>query len=447
MSLTAAVCAWGAGTALQSPLEQANGFFGRTVAGVPDITGDGRGEVVIGALGENSGRGRVHVYNGYTTAYMYTLDSPNLPNADEFGIAIDAVPAIDGASAVGLAVGDWLEDGLSLNEPGFVHVFILQSLSAMWLKTVSSPAPENFGHFGHAVAGIEDLDSDNRGDLVVGARREDPPSKPVDSGRVHLMNAVSGALIRSLSSPNAETGGEFGFAVAVLPDTGTDAVVVGAYGEDVDGLTPDSGRVYVFDADTGAVLLTLVSPNPESGGYFGSAVAGMPDVTGDGRGEVVVGAHYEDGAGFADSGRAYVFDGSTGALLHELVSPGAQNGGEFGDSVAGVADADGNGYADIIVGARLENDGAVPLAGKAYVFDGNTGLLLQTLKSSTPQNQGRFGNMVAGLPDINGDGLGDAIVGARQENPGGSPTNAGRAYLFVPLPVEQWERYLGPAGR
>src|SRR5690606_30338866 len=144
----------------------------------------------------------------------------------------------------------------------------------------------------------------------------------------------------------------------------------------------------------GPGIRELGSPNPQDDGQFGYAVAGVPDADGDGRGDLLVGAYQEEGAGQSYAGRAYVFSGATGVLLHALVSPNPAFGRLFGSSVAGVPDVDGDGRGDLLVG----EPGALGagLVGRAYVFSGATGALLHELASLDPEAGGLFGIWVAG---------------------------------------------------
>ena len=130
-------------------------------------------------------------------------------------------------------------------------------------------------------------------------------------------------------------------------------------------------------------------------------------------------------------GQAHVFSGATGDFLYSLVSPTTENSGDdFAWSVAGVPDVDGDGRGDLLVGVASEQGGAGG-AGRAYVYSGATGQPFRTLESLNPEGGRRFGISVAGVPDANGDGRGDLLVGARDEN-----SSAARAYLFYSEEVE-----------
>ena len=296
------------------------------------------------------------------------------------------------------------------------------------VRTLTSPDPETFGLFGVAVSGVPDADGDGRGDLLVGAPSEDLISGGtlyVNAGLAYLYSGTTGALLRTIESPNldpAEGEGQFASDVSGVPDVDGDGrgdLLVGAVLEDI-GAAENAGRAYLYSGATGARLRTLRAPSPQLFGAFGSDVAGVPDVNGDGRGDVLVGAYLEDVGGLQDAGRAYVFSGATGAPLYALTAPDAVAGLGFGTVGVGVPDVDGDGRGDLLVGA----DGAQ----RIYLFSGATGAWLRTLTSPNPQPGGGFGFSVAGVPDANGDGRGDLLVGAFGED-GGAP-GAGRAYLF-----------------
>ena len=143
-------------------------------------------------------------------------------------------------------------------------------------------------------------------------------------------------------------------------------VVVGARLEDVDG-NADQGRVYVSSGGTGELLYTLDTPNPEPGAWFGAAVA-MGDMDGDGWADIAVAARLEDVGDNETQGRVYVISGATGELILTIDSPNPQaENGEFGFGLA-MGDVDGDGRAEVIVGAPSEDVGDITAQGRVYVF-------------------------------------------------------------------------------
>ena len=224
------------------------------------------------------------------------------------------------------------------------------------------------------------------------------------------------SVLYDLASPTPEVVGRFGWAIAALSDQNGDGVgdfVVGA-GETAGTLY--AGRAYVFSGIDGALLHTFASPNPEPGGDFGLTVAGL----GGSQPDVLVGALNEGVGAAQGAGRAYVF--RDGALLFTLTEPSPQRGGTFGIGVADAGDVNGDGLHDYLVGAPTEGD-----PGAAYVFDGATGTLLRTLVPPAPLPS--FGFAVASVGDLDGDGAPEHLVGAPlAEGVGGEAS--GQALLF-----------------
>jgi FG-GAP repeat/FG-GAP-like repeat len=142
--------------------------------------------------------------------------------------------------------------------------------------------------------------------------------------------------------------------------------------------------------------------------FLGTSVDGGWDVDADGRPDVIVGA-----LGYTLGGRAEIYSGRTGSLLHVLPAPGFM-------SCALVGDVDGDGYADAVVG--FSDFGS---ADKVRIFSGLTGAVLHTFTSSLTDDS--FGASVAGAGDVDGDGFPDVIVGAPQT----STSNPGPGYVRV----------------
>ncbi len=402
------------------------GYFGGEVLGVGDLDSDGHGDLVIGAWSEDvgsvTGAGRVYVLSGATGLPLGEITSPNIESGGYFGFAASNVPDTDGDGHDDLLVGAYNEDIQS------GRAYLFSGATGALLHELQSPAPALAGAFGSSVSGIGDLDGDGRGDLLVGAAGEGSPISFL-AGRVYAFSGATGALLFTLASPNPDPNSHFGLALGSVSDTdgdGRDDILAGAWAEPV-GASGLAGRAYVFSGDGGALLYELESPNSQTDGRFGNAVSGTSDLDGDGRGDLVVGAYGE--SDFA--GRAYVFSGSDGALLHTLISPTPEPDGSFGTSVAAVPDLDGDGRDDLLVGASGEGPGASPDgAGRVHAFSGAGGAALFTLASPNEQEGGAFGAAVAGVPDTDGDGRGDVLVGAYFEAPSGGSEATGRAYLF-----------------
>ena len=411
---------------LPSPNPESSGRFGIAVAGVPDANGDGDGDLLIGAHAESSGglagAGRAYLVSGATGAVLLTLASPNGQADGGFGFSVAGVPDADGDGRGDLLIGAPMEAVSGSLERG--RAYLYSGATGALLQTLTSSFQLEFTlQFGYAVAGVPDTDGDGRGDLLIGAGLQET--------QAFLHSGGSGALIRTLSTPNYEGDSGFGKAVAGVGDVNGDGrgdLLIGAGGENGGGAT-NSGRAYLYDGAAGTVLRTLESPNGEASGRFGDAVAGVPDVDGDGFGELLIGAPGEDVGSVLDGGRAYLVSGASGAAMHALSAPQPQTAGRFGAAVAGVADADGDGRGDLLIGADDEDGGGATDAGRAYLVSGTTAQILRRLASPNAEADGAFGSAVAGVPDLNGDGLGDIAIGAPAED--ASATDDGRAYLYA----------------
>ena len=304
------------------------------------------------------------------------------------------------------------------------------------LYTISSPNEENSGFFGTSVSEAGDTNGDGHPDIIIGASWENPGSSPTDAGRAYIFNGLNGVLLHTLISPNEEQSGYFGISVSGAGDVNGDTyddVIVGASYEDPGSSPEDAGRAYIFNGLTGTLIHTLTSPNEEVGGRFGVSVSDAGDVNVDGYADVIVGAWCEDpGSSPEDAGRAYIFNGNTGILLHTLVSPNEETDGHFGASVSGAGNVDGRGSDAVVVGAPNEDPGSSPEdAGRAYVFGGETAALIQTFFSGNEEESGGFGGAVAGVGDVDGDGYDDVAVGAEKQSIGIGSSYAGRVYIFA----------------
>ena len=245
---------------------------------------------------------------------------------------------------------------------------------------------------------------------IVGTYQEDDVGG-ISSGKAYIFDNSTGNLLHTLDNPNAygtSTGDQFGESVSITESYS----IVGAYQEDDVGGTT-SGKAYIFDNATGNLLHTLDNPTAYStsaGDYFGNSVSISESYS-------IVGAYRENDVGGIQSGKAYIFDNSTGNLLHTLDNPNAYDasvGDQFGVSVS-ICESHS------IVGTHWEDDAGGSNSGKAYIFDNATGNLLHTLDNpnayDTSAND-NFGEVVSISESY-------CIVGTPEEE-----GDSGRAYIF-----------------
>ncbi len=366
------------------------------------------------------------------TQVLHTLASPNEHYGGMFGNAVAGGWDVNNDGCDDLIVGASWEDLGTISEAGRAYVF--SGTSGTLLLQLASPNPGPYSYFGYAVAGISDLDGDECDEVIVGAESEDSPAGNNNAGRAYVFSGATGTLLFSLLSPNLQSSGHFGCAVSAAGDINGDGhedVLIGANCEYPEPGLAHSGRAYVFSGASGDVLHELVSPNEQSFGYFGESVSSAGDVDGDGFNDIIIGAHSE----YPDhspqfAGRAYVFSGASGCALWSLCSPNEETWGRFGWTVSGISDLNSDGYDDLIVGAPQENTAqTLPNAGRVYVFSGGSGSLLHTVVSPHQEEYGLFGYCVSDVDDLNSDGCSDIVIGAI-ETPQGYPDNAGRAYVL-----------------
>ncbi|MFN3255495.1 MAG: LamG-like jellyroll fold domain-containing protein [Ilumatobacter sp.] len=400
-----------------------------------------------------------------------------LDNLDWFGNSTVSVGDLDGDGVVDLAVGAYGDDDGGVPPDanrGAVHILFMNADGTVRAEQKISDTAgglaatlDNWDLFGSSLAGIGDLDGDGTPDLAVGAYGDDDGG--TDRGAVYVLLMNPNGTVRSERKISDTAGGlaatldnidGFGFAVAGLGDVDGDGIAdlaVGAYGDD-DGGT-DRGAVYVLfmNADgtvraeqkisdtVGGLAVTL-----DNSDYFGSAVATVGDLDGDGTSDLVAGAYGDDDGG-NDRGAVHaLFLNTDGTVRAEQkisdtvggLAATLDNSDLFGLSVAGIGDVDGDGVPDLVVGASVDDDGGTDRGAVYVLFLNADGTVRAEQKISDTtgdlaaplDDSDRFGYSVAGIGDLDGDGSIGIVVGAAYDDDGG---NSRGAVYILDLSLDQ----------
>ena len=306
-------------------------YFGVSVAALGDLDGNGTGELAIGSRDDFFGllQGAVHVLSLNSDGtiageQLITESSPGfggvLEPGDFFGASVAALGDLDGDGTGDLAVGAPVSDD---GEPdqGAVWILFLNPDGTVSSEQKISETAGGFGGvldywdwFGFSAAALGDLDGNGIRDLAVGAWLDDDGG--TDQGAVWILLLNSDGTVSSEQKISETAGGfggvldpgdGFGFSLAALGDLDGDGRVelaVGANGDD-DGGT-DQGTLWILSLDPDGTVFSERKINETSGGFggvlapgdsFGTSVAPLGDVDGDGAIDLAVGAPLTDDGG------------------------------------------------------------------------------------------------------------------------------------------------------
>jgi hypothetical protein len=446
-----------------------------SVAGGGDVDGDGRSDLLVGAFGNDAGgslAGAVYMLlsSGVLSGHGPTL---NVGAAEHRYYGEQAEDRIGWSVAV---LGDVDEDGLAdraigsyIHDPaGAVYVHLSSEGGHTLAGTDTIGGLKWIGEadgdlFGFAVAAGGDLDGDGLADLIVGAHDND--SGGIVAGAAYLLlsdgeltdrDTVGDRVVADCKLIGEAAIDNAGISVAGAGDVDGDGlsdVLVGARGQD--GGVKDAGAAYLLRSteslDHGCGTMSLADADLKLYGEAtddsaGGWVSGAGDVDGDGHADVIISSFRHDPGGVYDkAGAAYLFlsDGSLEGLVGavSLSSADVKIIGESAEDQAGypvtsAGDVDGDGRADLLVGARGSSVGGVG-AGAAYLLYASGAIdaagSTLNLKDADLKLWGESADdfaasSVATAGDVNGDALSDILVTARRNDAGGE--DAGAAYLL-----------------
>jgi hypothetical protein len=378
--------------------------------------------------------------DGFGTSATVASTSLDCTNAGEAGVPGDCD---DASSSVYPGSEELCEDGIDNDCDGedrscrYTGSFDLGSVG---FKLIGEEAVNQAGR---SVAGAGDVDGDGYDDLLVGAHAGSH-GEP-EAGAIYL---VYGPLTEGLdlSAADAKLVGEepedyAGSSLASAGDInadGYDDVLVGAWGH-------ESGEAYLLygplvgDLDLSAADVKLFSGDLSD--YAGKSVASAGDVDDDGLDDVLVGAPGDEDGGYV-AGAAYLLYGPPEDGL-DLSSADVKLIGEEADDLAGwtvaaAGDVDADGFDDVLVGAEHDDEGGYN-AGAAYIVNGPLAGRIDLSSADTKLiGEERYDVAswsVASAADVDMDGYDDVLVGAYENDDGGSTSNdIGAAYLvYGPL--------------
>ncbi|MBK6505303.1 MAG: FG-GAP repeat protein [Ignavibacteria bacterium] len=393
--------------------EAIDSYYGVSVSTAGDVNGDGFSDVIVGASGITPEFGKAYIYFGGTSMNNgEDVTMTGEQSTNYFGGSVSSAGDVNGDGYSDVIIG---ADGFISNTGKAYLFFGGTSMNNTPDATMTGETTNNF--FGRSVSTAGDVNGDGYTDLIVGAFKNSS-----ETGRVYLYdyfmkNEIAPDMTMTGSVPHAR----FGMSVASAGDVNGDGfsdVIVGA-----DAYSNYTGAAYIF---FGGPSMDNIADVTMSGttfyDSFGFSVSSAGDVNGDGYSDVIIGA-YGEFVFNSYTGRAYIFFGGPSMdNVPDVTMAGETVGGRYGWSVSTAEDVNGDGYADVIVGALSYSSSK----GRSYIYFGgvlpdNTADVFMYGEAAGDE----FGVSVSTAGDVNGDGYSDVIIGADQYS-----SNTGRAYIF-----------------
>lgn len=395
-----------------------------------------------------------------------------LEDGDSFGRSVARLGDLDGDGTLEVAVGAYLDDVNGVEDVGSVWILSLDETGMVQGQQQITSGIGGFGgtldagdEFGVSVGALGDIDGDNVGDLAVGARYDDEGGR--NRGAVWILSLNEDGTVKAENKISHATSGVslsnndlFGQSVAGgdLDGDGARELAVGASGPD-----NGAGALWILEFDASR---TVTNANRIDGGSagitldandnFGFSVAALGDLDGGGNGDLAVGAFRDDDGG-TNRGALWILnlnDDETVGGVQKISDTAGSFGGtlddrdRFGAAATGLGDLNGDGVPDLATGAYLDDDGGSNRGAVWILYLNANGTVNDIRKISDTaggfqgalEDGDQFGIAAAGLGDLDGDGIPDLLAGAFMDPEAGSATGPGAAWVLFGeqglLPVE-----------
>lgn len=386
-----------------------------------DLNGDGTPDLLLGASDFGEGAGKFYVFSGADGSQLSAV--PGKPR-ERLGASVAAPGDLNGDGVDDVVVG---APG-GAHAPGAVYVYSGDG-SGVLRRIVGEQTGDLFGH---AVAGVGDMDGDGRPDLAIGAPGCD--STAINAGRVYIHSGGTGELIEVLDGQEEGDG----FGARIVSSGGELRLVVSA----PTGGVERGGVITAYGVDDGALERRFDHGGSTEGQGLGSGGISILHPRGEGAPpSIVVGS---PGGGPTGAGIVEWISGEDGSVLRSI--EGASSGERFGSGVASIGDLDGDGLDEIAVGCPGAGEGR----GAVRVIASQGGSPIRGYTCLVEDEH--FGALVESVGDLNQDGRVELWVSSPLSAATG--VQSGRSFvLSAPLPpgVEELTVFAihggGPAGQ
>ena len=434
--LVPAVSSAGLVTASWAPVgNQAGASFGAAIAPAGDVNRDGYADVLVGAPKFDNGQadeGRVYLYmgsvNGLASIPAWTWE-PNQGGA-QAGSVVAPAGDVNNDGFDDILVGAPMFDRPGHVDAGAVFVFYGSATVPPSSPSVTLFNDVTGARFGASAAAAGDVNGDFVPDIVVGAPAF--ANGQANEGAVYVFHGSNGALatVASFTLEGNEVDARLGAAVTGAGDVNGDAyadVLLGAPGSSPNAV-PAAGKALLYrgsGAGIGATGPITIAGTADSA-QVGAGVSLAGDVTSDGYADVLIGSPGDHAGGVRrGSWGLYLGDASGISSGPSFQAVGPVDQARIGAVLATAGDLDGDGYADAVAGNERGN--------QVVVYYGRLGGLFNPTPLTGTQALARFGAAAATAGDFDGDGLAELLVGAPDYGePGLLLEGAARAFLGRP---------------